>query len=110
MENKFDVDAIPGEKWFPKESLFTDDMELYWGDWGVSSEVEKLKACLMRRPGKEVENFKASEMRFTDEPLDVELMRKQHDNVADIYRSMGAKVYYVEEQEKIGLMQSIAEI
>lgn len=100
MENKFDVDAIPGEKWFPKESLFTDDMELYWGDWGVSSEVEKLKACLMRRPGKEVENFKASEMRFTDEPLDVELMRKQHDNVADIYRSMGAKVYYVEEQRE----------
>lgn len=100
MQDKFDVDAIPGEKWFPKESSFTEDMELYWGDWGVCSEVEKLKACLMRRPGKEVENFEAKEVRFTDEPLDVELMRKQHDNVVGIYKSFGAKVYYVQEQRE----------
>lgn len=99
-ENKFDIDAIPGEKWFPKESSFTDDMELYWGDWGVCSEVEKLKACLMRRPGKEIENFQAKEVRFSDEPLDIELMRQQHDSVADIYRKHGAKVYYVEEQRE----------
>ena len=32
-------------------------MELYWGDWGVSSEVDTLRAVLMRRPGKEIENF-----------------------------------------------------
>ena len=100
IDNNFDIDAIPGEKWFPKESSFTDDMELYWGDWGVSSEVEKLKACLMRRPGKEIENFEAKEVRFTDELLDVELMRKQHDDVTDIYRSFGVKVYYVDEQRE----------
>lgn len=100
MQSKCDIDAIPGEKWFPKESSFTEDIEMYWGDWGVYSEVETLKACLMRRPGKEIENFDAKEVRFTDEPLDVELMRKQHDNVVDIYRSFGAKVFYVEEQRE----------
>ena len=26
---KFDIDAIPGERWFPKETAFEDDMELY---------------------------------------------------------------------------------
>ena len=54
---KFDIDAIPGERWFPKETTFEEDMNLYWGDWGVASEVEKLRAVLLRRPGREVENF-----------------------------------------------------
>ena len=96
----FDIDAIPGERWFPKETTFEEDMTTYWGDWGVSSEVEKLRAVLMRRPGKEVENFNATEYRFSDVPIDVELMRKQHDAVADIYREHGVKVYYVEEQRE----------
>lgn len=101
MENKkFDIEAIPGERWFPKESNFEDDMELYWGEWGVSSEVDTLKAVLMRRPGKEIEDFIASEVRFSDEPIDIELMRKQHDDVCNIYRDFGAKVYYVENQRE----------
>ena len=100
MVNKFDIDAIPGERWFPKESQFEDDITEYWGDWGVCSEVDTLKAVLLRRPGKEIEDFKASEVRFSDEPIDVELMRRQHDEVAQIYRDFGAKVYYVENQRE----------
>ena len=96
-EFKYDIEAIPGERWFPKESNFEDDMNEYWGDWGVSSEVDTLKAVLLRRPGKEVEDFDPNAVRFSDEPLDVELMRKQHDDVAKIYTDFGAKVYYVEE-------------
>ena len=96
-EFKYDIEAIPGERWFPKESFFEDDMNEYWGDWGVSSEVDTLKAVLLRRPGKEVEDFDPNAVRFSDEPLDVELMRKQHDDVAKIYTDFGAKVYYVEE-------------
>ena len=96
-EFKYDIEAIPGERWFPKESNFEDDMNEYWGDWGVSSEVDTLKAVLLRRPGKEVEDFDPNAVRFSDEPLDVELMRKQHDDVARIYTEFGAKVYYVEE-------------
>ena len=53
MQNyKLDIDAIPGERWFPKETSFTEDLNEYWGDWGVCSEVDTLKAVLMRRPGK----------------------------------------------------------
>lgn len=95
-----DIDAIPGERWFPKESNFAGDMPEYWGDWGVSSEVETLKAVLMRRPGKEVENIDAAAVRFSEEPIDVELMRKQHDQVAALYKANGVDVYYVEEQRE----------
>ena len=99
MQNyKLDIDAIPGERWFPKETSFTEDLNEYWGDWGVCSEVDTLKAVLMRRPGKEVEKFDAQAVRFSDEPIDVELLRKQHDAVAKIYTDFGAKVYYVDEQ------------
>ena len=97
---KLDIDAIPGEKWFPKETSFEEDMGLYWGDWGVASEIDDLKAVLLRRPGREVEDFDAKEMRYSDEPIDVELMRRQHDALADVYRGHGAKVYYVEEQRE----------
>ena len=99
--DRTDIDAIPGERWFPKETAFEEDMPLYWGDWGVASEVDDLKAALMRRPGKEVDSFDLEEMRFfSDEPVDIELMRRQHDDIADLYRSHGVKVYYVEEQRE----------
>ena len=92
-----DIDAIPGERWFPKETGFVEDMPLYWGDWGVASEVDELKAVLMRRPGKEIENFDYKEARFK-EPIDPEKFRQEHDNLAQIYRDHGVKVYYIEEQ------------
>ena len=100
MNNTVDIDALPGERWFAKESSIIDDMPELWGDWGVCSEVDTLRAVLMRRPGKEIENFNAAEVRFSDEPIDVELMRAQHDALADIYRDHGVKVYYVEEQRE----------
>ena len=72
-----DVDAIPGERWFPKKTTFVEDIEEYWGDWGVASEVDTLKAVLLRRPGREIENFDPKKARFSDDPVDVELLRKQ---------------------------------
>ena len=95
---KMDIDALLGERWFPKETSFEEDITEYWGEWGVCSEVETLRAVLMRRPGKEVESFDPKAFLFSDEPIDVELMRRQHDNVAKVYTDFGAKVYYVEHQ------------
>ena len=41
---KHDIDALAGERWFPLETTITEDMSSIWGDWGVCSEVDKLKA------------------------------------------------------------------
>lgn len=98
-KKEVDIDALPGERWFPMETSFLEDMKLYWGDWGVSSEVDDLKAVLMRRPGKEIENFNYEEVRFRA-PINVEKFRQEHDNLAQIYRNHGVKVYYVEEQRE----------
>lgn len=99
MEKRMDIDAIPGEKWFPKESTIIDDMKELWGDWGVCSEVDPLKAVLMRRPGKEIESFDWQAARFK-EAIDPVRFRRQHDALADIYRSHGVKVHYIEEQRE----------
>ncbi|NLL61162.1 MAG: amidinotransferase [Candidatus Atribacteria bacterium] len=96
---KIDIDALPGERWFPKETNFEEDMPLYWGDWGVASEIDTLKAVLMRRPGKEIENFDYRAVRFND-PINVEKFRQQHDNLVQIYKDHGVKVYYVEKQRE----------
>ena len=42
-DKKKDIDAIPGERWFPKESTIIDDMPELWGDWGVCSEVDPVR-------------------------------------------------------------------
>ena len=51
MTKKIDIDAIAGERWFPKESTIIDDMKELWGDWGVCSEVDDLKGSSHASPG-----------------------------------------------------------
>ena len=90
-------EALALDIWFPEETTLEADLPLYWGDWGVASEVDPLKAVLMRRPGVEIERFDPAVVRFTDAPLDVELFRRQHDALTGIYRDHGGAVHYVEE-------------
>ncbi|MTI95938.1 MAG: amidinotransferase [Firmicutes bacterium] len=92
-----DIEAIPGERWFPNEEEFQNDMPDFWGDWGVASEVEPLKAVLLRRPGPEIESFDHAHVRFKA-PVDPEKFRAQHDALAAIYRDHGVQVYYVDNQ------------
>ena len=76
-----DIDALAGERWFPLETSIVDDMKNLWGDWGVCSEVDTLRDVIMRRPGKEIENFDWEAARFKA-PIDPEKFRKQHDGLA----------------------------
>lgn len=88
--------AYGGEKWSPRTGPMREDMPLYWGDWGVSSEHGKLSAVLLKRPGPEldsIEDFDAAQMRAEIQP---ELARTQHDALADMYESHGVRVYYVD--------------
>ena len=33
------------------ESPFEEQMKTYWGDWGITSQVEPLRSVMLRRPG-----------------------------------------------------------
>ena len=98
-EKMRDIDALAGERWFPLETSIVDDMKNLWGDWGVCSEVDTLRDVIMRRPGKEIENFDWEAARFKA-PIDPEKFRKQHDGLAQIYKDHGVRVHYIEEQRE----------
>lgn len=92
--------TIQGERWFPEENAFTDDMDVVWGDWYCDSEVGTLRAVLLHRPGPEIEgitqdNF--AEYRFRA-PIDAVKAREQQDALAEVYRNNGVTVHYVEGQ------------
>lgn len=88
------------ERWLGKETVFSDEIGSYWGDWGVDSEVGKLEAVLLRRPGKEIEIVEDPKKWRWNDVMDPVKAREQHDALAECYRSHGAKVYYVEEQRE----------
>ena len=86
------------ERWFARETSFADEIGTFWGgDWGTASEVGRLKAVLLRRPGPEIENIGDPAQWRWLAPMDPVKARREQDGLAEIYRQHGVKVYYVEE-------------
>ncbi len=85
------------ENWFALETDFAGEIDQYWGDWGVHSEVGKLEAVLVRRPGPEIESVTDPAPWRWLSRMDPGLARAQHDQMTDIYRQHGTSVHYVEE-------------
>ena len=90
-----------GEKWFSDTASFEEDLPHVWGRrWSVSSEVGILKACLVRRPGKEVEFVKDPVAWRWGDVMDPQKARDEHDAFTQVYRDHGVEVFYVEEQRE----------
>jgi N-dimethylarginine dimethylaminohydrolase len=88
--------AYGGAAWSPRLLSMVEDMASTWGDWGVDSEVGRLRAVLLRRPGPELDavtDFDAMQMRADLQP---EIVRAQHDALADAYRAHDVAVHFVE--------------
>ncbi|UCE42418.1 MAG: amidinotransferase [Candidatus Aminicenantes bacterium] len=85
------------KEWLSLKTSISEDFSEYWGgNWGCDSEVGKLRAVLLRRPGKEIEAVTDPEEFRWLEAMDVEIAREQHDAFAEAYRSQGVEVHYVE--------------
>ena len=88
--------AYGGDKWSPRTDAMRDEMARWWGDWGSGSECGTLRAVLLHRPGREldeIDDFDAVQMRADVDPV---LAREQHDNLAAAYREAGVETYFVE--------------
>lgn len=80
-----------------QETGFRSMMKDLYGDWGVDSEVGKLRSVLMRRPGKEIEGITDPAAVAMKEIWDVGKVREEHDALAEIYRNHGVTVHYIED-------------
>jgi N-dimethylarginine dimethylaminohydrolase len=76
---------------------FEGQMPTLWGNWGCSSEIGRLRAVLLHRPGPEIENIPDPAAVLFAERMDPVKAREQHDAMAEIYRQNGVQVYYAEE-------------
>ena len=79
---------------------FAEELNGVWSDnWSVDSEIGKLRAVLMRRPGAEIDNITDLNKAYFRDFVDPEKVREQHDSLAQVYRDNGVEVYYVEETD-----------
>jgi N-dimethylarginine dimethylaminohydrolase len=89
--------AYGGKGWSPRTETMRQEMGRLWGPWGVASEWMVLRAVLLHRPGPEIEAVpedpNAVQML---EPIDIERVRREHDALAEAYRSEGVAVHYLE--------------
>lgn len=88
-----------GERHFAAKTSFQDDLPKYWGNWGCTSEVGRLRAVLLRRPGSEIEQIDDPEGPRWREIMAPEKARQEHDQLAEVYRQHGVSVYYVENMD-----------
>lgn len=97
------------------EPPFEDEESLvkYWDrNWGANSEVGTLRSILLHRPGVEMHTIDESKWNEEAGALigdngswywrdrkgpNLELMQKQHDHFADVLRSEGVEVVYLDE-------------
>jgi len=86
-----------GERHFAKKTTFQEDLPLYWGNWGATSETGRLRAVLLRRPGQEIEEIADPTVPRWRELLNPDTARQQHDRLAQAYRDNGVAVHYLHE-------------
>jgi N-dimethylarginine dimethylaminohydrolase len=93
---------IAANEWsLSDEASFESEMPKLWGDWGCSSEIGRLRAVLVRRPGPEIDHLPEdlSSVLFI-ERIDPARARAQHDAMADLYRQNGVQVHYIERMQE----------
>jgi len=82
--------------WEYSDLFHSNDIYSVWGDWGLCSEIGKLKSVLMRRPGHEVEGITDAHLAGWKSIIDPEKARTQHDEVVSIYKENGVSVYMID--------------
>ena len=79
---------------------FREDMKTLYGDWGVDSEIGKLRSVLMRRGGNEIEGITDPDAMAMKELWDPEKVRYQQDQIIELYRSNGIEVNLIEDMDE----------
>ncbi len=89
--------AYGGPGWEPRATRLRDELGSLWEGCGIDSEWRPLRAVLLHRPGREVEGVAEDpEGALMLEAPDPVILQIQHDALAQLYRSQGVAVHYVD--------------
>ncbi len=88
--------AYGGPGWSPRNARLVDEIGSVWSSYSVASECSQLKAVLLHCPGPELaEPHDPDEMQMLARP-DPNVVHRQHNGLADVYRDLGVEVHYVD--------------
>lgn len=99
MTRSFRPAAYGGENWSPRSATSRQEIGKVWRACGVTREWSALKAVLLHRPGPEIEALADPDRTLMLAKPDATRARRQHDALAEAYRSAGVEVCYVEPPE-----------
>jgi N-dimethylarginine dimethylaminohydrolase len=88
--------AYGGEGWSPRSLSLRQEIGEVWSSCGIDTEWAPLRAVLLHRPGQELDELGDPDSVQMLASVDAELVRQQHDSLAQAYRQAGVAVHYVE--------------
>jgi len=97
MGNQSLPQAYVGPGWRPRPTSLREELGDLWASCGIDSEWRRLKAVLLHRPGREIEGAAddpdGSLMLATPDAAEIQ---RQHDALAQAYRTNGVAVHLVD--------------
>lgn len=94
------VAAYGGANWSPRQTSLREELGSTWGSCGVSDEWSPLRAVLLHRPGEELRVPDPDQAQMIALP-DVTRAQRQHDAMAEAFRSAGVAVHYVDPSRRV---------
>ncbi len=95
--SSFGSAAYGGENWSQRERRHAEDIGTIWADCRIDSEWRTLRSVLLHRPGDELnasqQDPDAVQMLAA---VDVGRAREEHDRMAEVYRTAGVAVHYLD--------------
>lgn len=92
--------AFGGEGFAGRVTSLREELGGLWADCGIDSEVGKLEAVLLHRPGPEIQVADPNRALMLAE-VDWRRARAQHDQLAETYRSLGIDVHLIDPKQAV---------
>jgi arginine deiminase len=88
--------AFGGPGWSPRTRSTREEIGDLWADFSVDSEVGRLRAVLLHRPGPELDRAAGDDAALMLSASDADAARRQHDLLAAAYEEQGVVVHRVD--------------
>jgi N-dimethylarginine dimethylaminohydrolase len=100
MKDRSKASPYGGEGWSPREKSLKEEIGTIWSSCGVNNEWTRLKKVLLHCPGIELTGISdPDKVQMIEIPF-IELITKQHNAMANVFRTAGVSVSYVEPSVK----------
>lgn len=100
MKDRSKASAYGGSGWSPRKKSLKEELGVIWSSCGVNTEWTRLKSVLLHSPGIELAGLSdPDKVQMIEIPF-IEVISKQHDDLAQAFKGAGVSVAYVNPSRK----------